>query len=219
MQGSVQVPSADGRAPGTSAAAAGPRHPGRVAPDIGAAGHDGRPVRVGARRPVRARGRRRPAGAAEDRGVDGHRAPGRGPDPGAVRAVRNAGLPASRLRPPRFLLRAHQARGPRAGPALSRRRGAGAQPQGADAPRLAGAAGRGRAGLPRRRRAREPRQPRRPVHDRARLLQQPARTGRGAAHPGGRRSATPSGSTASAGASASRTACSATAGRSRTWWS
>ena len=82
---------------------------------------------------------------------------------------------------------------------------------------LACAHGRSRKGVPGRRRAHEPRQPCRSVHDRAGLLQQPARAWAGRGASWRRRSATPSGSTVNAGASVNRTACSGTAGRSRTW--
>ena len=51
------------QAAASAAAAAGSHHPGRAAPDLGAARHDGGPVRDGDRRAVRARARRarRPA--------------------------------------------------------------------------------------------------------------------------------------------------------------
>ena len=52
-----------GHAPRGAAAAARPRHPGRAAPDLGAARHDGRPLRGGDRGALRARDRR-PRGAA-----------------------------------------------------------------------------------------------------------------------------------------------------------
>ena len=92
--------------------AAGPRHPGRAAPHLRAARHDGGAVRDGDRAAVRARGRRAP-GAPEDRRVDGDGPPCAGPDPGAVRASADAGVPAAGPR----------SRATRSSPGPSRRRG------------------------------------------------------------------------------------------------
>ena len=48
---------------------------------------------------------RRPLGAAEDRRINRHRAPGAGPDPGALRAAAHAGVSAARTGPTGLLLR------------------------------------------------------------------------------------------------------------------
>ena len=143
-----------GHAPRSAAAAARPRHPGRAAPDLRAARHDGGPLRGGHRGALRARARR-PRGPAQDRRLDRHRAPGAGPDPGALRAAADAGVPAARARPARLVLRPDGAvlGGPR--PALPRHRLPGPEPEGHDAEGVAGAHGRRRARLPRRGRAQE----------------------------------------------------------------
>ena len=144
-----------GHAPRRAAPAARPRHPGRAAPDLGAARHDGRPLRDGDRGALRARDRR-PRGAAEDRRLDGDRAPGAGPDPGALRAAADAGLPAAGpdRRDSFFATDGAGLGGARA--ALPRDRGAGPEPEGRDAQGVARAHGRRRARLPRRRWAQEP---------------------------------------------------------------
>ena len=115
-----------GHAARSAAAAARPRHPGRAAPDLGAARHDGRPLRGGDRGALRARDRR-PRGAAQDRRLDRHRAPGAGPDPGALRAAAHAGVPAAGAGPAGLLLRADRCRPrrcPRGSTSGSRPRGA-----------------------------------------------------------------------------------------------
>ncbi len=174
-----------GHAPRGAAPAARPRHPGRAAPHLRAARHDGRPLRGGDRGALRARDRR-PRGAAQDRRLDRHGAPGAGPDPGALRAAAHAGVPAAGPGPARLVLRPDGARRRRSPARLY----LGVAAQGRN-PKvvmrkawlaLMGAAERC---LPRRRRAQERREPRRPVHDAARLLQQPARAGRRAADPRG----------------------------------
>ncbi len=53
---------------------------------------------------------RRAARAAEDRRVHRDRAPGAGPDPGAVRALADADLPSARARPARLVLRPRRCR-------------------------------------------------------------------------------------------------------------
>ena len=170
---------ADGAAP-----APRPRHPGRAAPDCGAARHHGRPLRDGDRGAGGARGGR--AGRqAEDRRFDRDGAARAGPDSGAVRAADDAGVPPAGSEPPRHVLRPDGAVVGDAGAAVRGHRLAGPEPQGPDAPGPAGADGGGAAGLARGGGRREPAEPRRPLHDGAGLLQQPARAGRGAAHPRG----------------------------------
>ena len=71
-------------------------------------------------------------------------------------------------------------------PPLRRRRRPGAQPEGRAAADVPRAARRGAEGMGRGRRREEPGQPGRPVHDAARLLQQPARAGRQPPHRRGR---------------------------------
>jgi hypothetical protein len=104
--------------------AARPRDPGRAAPDLGSARHDGRPLRNCDRGALLAadRGPRR---ATQDHRLDGDGASRPGPDTGALRAVPDADLPAAGPRPPGFVLRADGAgaRGARA--PLSRDRLAG----------------------------------------------------------------------------------------------
>ena len=60
-------------------------------------------------------------GAAQDCRLDRNRAPGAGPDPGALRAATDASVPAARTRPARFVLRADGSVVGDAGKALSRR--------------------------------------------------------------------------------------------------
>ena len=133
-----------GHAPRHATAAARPRDPGRAAPDLRSARHDGRALRDGDRGAVHARDRR-PSGAAQDRRLDRHRAPGAGPDPGALRAAADAGFPAARPRPARLVLRPDGAGLRDARAALSRDRSPGPQPEGHDAQGLACAHGRRRA--------------------------------------------------------------------------
>ena len=175
-----------GHAAAGAAAAARPRDPGRAAPDLGPARHDGRPLRDGDRGAVRARARRpaswRPKIVASTATVR------RAQDQIQALFARatHADLPAARART--AATRSSRAR------CLRRRRPArlylgvaapGPQPEGRDAQGVARADGRGRALLPRRRRPQERGEPGRPVHDGARLLQQPARAGRRAADPRG----------------------------------
>ena len=201
-----------------AAAAARPRHPGRAAPDLRPARHDGRALRDGDRGPLRARDRR-PRGAAQDRRLDGHRAPGAGPDPGALRAAAHAGLPAAGPdRRDSFFAQTVPSSEVPARLYLGDRR-PGAEPEGHDAQGVARAHGRRRACLPRRRRAQEPREPGRPVHDGARLLQQPARAGRRAADPRGGGPEHRQGLRRRASASARAPGSSRTARPSRRSWS
>ncbi len=145
------------------------------------------PLRDGPRRAVHARGRRHD-GPAEDRRLDGHRPPRREPDPRPVQpprastsSRRPAPTAATRSSPRPVDRRAASAA------ALPRRRRPGPQP------RRSSCCGptwrcwrppRRRTGRSRRRE--EPRQPGRPLHDAARLLQQPARAGRQPPHRRGR---------------------------------
>ena len=131
-----------------AARAAGPRHPGRAAPHRRTARHDGGAVRDGDRAAVRARGRWRD-GAPEDRRLDRDGPPCAGPDPGAVRASADAGLPAAGPGSARLVLRPDRPAVASAGPLLRRRRRAGPQPEGRHAQGLAGAHGRRRAAVPR----------------------------------------------------------------------
>ena len=170
-----------------AAAAAGPDHPGRAAPDLRPAGHDGRAVRDGARRAVHAAtvdGKTRPA---EDHRLDGHGAPRREPDPGALQPP--ARWTSSRRRDPTAATRSSPRRTPptRATPGST----SASPPRGAASKvillrtYLALLAAAQKAYVAERRQE-EPEQPRRPVHDAARLLQQPARAGRQPAHRRGR---------------------------------
>ena len=198
------------------AAAARPGHPGRAAPDLRArwarwSGCTRRPSTSSAAANVG-----RPGGPAEDRRLDGDGAPGREPDPGAVQpprrwtssrrpvptaATRSSPdtLPPAKATPRLYLGVAAQGRSPKV--VMLRVYLA-----------LLGAAQKGTTTLTE---EGEPRQPGRPVHDAARLLQQPARAGRQPAdrrgrgpQPAGRLRATASGS-------ARRRGCSPT-GRSTT---
>ncbi len=174
-----------GEAADGAAFTARPRHPGRAAPDCGTARHHGGPLRDGDRGAGGARGGRRPRRQAQDRRLDRDRAPGAGPDTGAVRAGIDAGVPPAGAESPRHVLRPDRAVVGDASAAVRGHRLAGPEPEGPDAPGPAGADGGGAAGLARGGGRREPAEPRRPLHDRAGLLQQPARVGRGAAHPRG----------------------------------
>ena len=133
-----------GQAAQRAAAAARSRHPGRAAPDLGPARHDGRPVRDGDRRAVRARSRRACV-PAEGRRLDGDGATRAGPDPGAVRPLADTDLPAAGSGPARLVLRSHGARHRRSGAPLRRCRRPGPQPEGGDAQGLARADGCRRA--------------------------------------------------------------------------
>ena len=108
----------------SAAPAARPRDPGRAAPDLGTARHDGRTLRGRDRGAVRARDRRA-RGAAQDCRLDRDCAPGAGPDPGALRAATDASVPAARARPARFVLREDGSLVGDGGKALSRNRRAG----------------------------------------------------------------------------------------------
>ena len=77
-----------------AAAAAGSHHPGRTAPDLRSARDDGRAVRDGDRRAVRAKGERT-HGAPEDRRVHRHRSARLGADSRALRAIGRRGVPAA----------------------------------------------------------------------------------------------------------------------------
>ena len=169
-----------------AAAAARPDHPGRAAPDLRAAGHDGRPVRVGPRRAVQPDGRRQ-EGPAQDRRLDGHGAPGREPDPGPVQPPRRS--TSSRRPVPTAAIRSSPRR---TRPSESHARlylGVAAQGRSLKVVMLRtylALLGAAQKCVRRRRRQEEPGQPRRPLHDAARLLQQPARAGRQPAHRRGR---------------------------------
>ena len=120
-----------GHAARRAAAAARPDHPGRAAPDLGAARHHGRALRDGDRGAVHARRSTARRDAAQDRRLDGHRAAGAGRRSrrcSARRVRRSSRRPgptgATRSSPRRC--RASRS----AGPAVPRHRGAGAQPQG-----------------------------------------------------------------------------------------
>ena len=73
-----------GNAAPAAATSARPDHPGRAAPDLRAARHDGRPLRDGDRLALPAAASRR-GSPAEDRRLHRDGAPRPGPDPGAVR--------------------------------------------------------------------------------------------------------------------------------------
>jgi hypothetical protein len=117
-----------GAAARAAAAAARPRHPGRAAPDLRAARHDGRPVRDGDRGALRARDRTAAPSA---------RRSSPRPPPCAARRTRSRrsspapsrSLPAARPRPPRLVLRPDGARPRDAGAALPRHRRAGRNPK------------------------------------------------------------------------------------------
>ena len=79
---------------------------------------------------------RRPSRGAEDRRLDGDRAPRAGPDPGAVRAGDHADLPAARARTAATRSSPSTVPAPdRPGAAVRRRRRPGPQPEGGDAAR------------------------------------------------------------------------------------
>ena len=134
----------EGQALGGAACAAGSRHPGRAAPDCGPAGHDGRPLRDGDRGAGYARGGRT-ENQAEDRRLDRHGPAGAGPGAGALRAPGDTGVPAAGTGSARHVLRPHLSFVGDSRAALPRHCLTGPQPQGADAPRPAGANGRGGA--------------------------------------------------------------------------
>ena len=124
----------------------------------------------------------RTQGAAQDCRLHRDRPPRAESDSGALRAVDDADLPAAGSGPARFVLRAHGAGRQDRGTPLPRHHLTGPQPEGPHAQGVARAHGRGGTGLPRRRWTPEREESRRPLHDRARLLQQPPGVGRSAAH-------------------------------------
>ena len=164
-------------------AAPGPDHPGRAAPDLGATGHDGGPLRDGNRGALHRQRRGRLLRPPQDRRFDRHGSPSRQPSASAVRPEPDRGVPAPGTEPARLVLRPDRPQGRTPGPALRGNRRPGSQPQGRYAKGRAGAHGRRREGVPGVRRPAHPTEPRRPIHDAPGLLQQPPGAGRSAPHP------------------------------------
>ena len=132
--------------PGETAAAPGPRHPGRAASDLGADGHDGRPLRVGPRHALHARGGRE-EGPAEDHRLDGDGPAGGEPDPRPVQPADRRHLPAARSPTAATPSSRRSTPGSRATPPLPRGRRAGAEPEGHPAPHVSRPARRRPEGL------------------------------------------------------------------------
>ena len=91
----------------------------------------------------------RPHHPPEDRGVDGHGAPGRTPDSRPVQSSGGGHLPAARPGSAAVVFRGDPSPRPESSPAVSRDCRAGPQPEGRHAARLSGGPGRGAARLPR----------------------------------------------------------------------
>ena len=138
-----------------TAAAAGPDHPGRAAPDLRPDGNDGRAVRVGPGRavqPGRSTARRSGPRSSPRR----PRSAGPRTRSGRCSTAGGRHLPAAGPRPPRFVLRRDPSDRQEQRPALPGRRRPGTQPQGRHAADLPGPA-RGRPeGVRGRRRQEEP---------------------------------------------------------------
>ena len=161
-------------------AAAGFGDPGRTPPDLRAAGHNGRPLRnrLGRTGDDREGWKTHPS---EDHRFDRHGPAGREPDSGVVQSPTRRCLSPARTRQRNsFFARTHSTDESNAR-AIPRHRRPGPQPQGDHAAGIPGSPGGCTEGVPRSRWQKGRPQSRRSLHDAARLLQQPAGTGRGAA--------------------------------------
>ena len=204
-----------------AAAAARSDHPGRAAPDLRSAGHDGRPLRDGPRRALLARRSTASTSPAEDRRLDGDGPARRQPDPRAVRPARRSR--SSRRPAPIGAIRSSPRHRPR--PRRAPRGSTSASPPRGAARRWSSCGPTWRCWRPRRRLyagrradARTPDNPADPYMTLRRLLQQPARAGRQPPDRRGRGRHPARRATASAGGWARRRASSPTA-RSPTRWS
>ncbi len=185
----------------------------------GPAGDDGRPLRDGAGRAVYAARSDGKTSPAEDHRLDGDGAAGREQIQALFNRRSGGHLPAARPGPPRFVLRRDRTRQPRATPgsisaspprdAASRSSCCASTWPCSAPPRSAYLAAGGKKNT---------RQPGRPLHDAARLLQQPARAGRQPPHRRGRGRHSADRLRAAASARARRRGSSPT-GRSPTRWS
>ena len=164
-----------GAGPGAPAAAAGPHHPGRAAPDLRALGDHGRLLRDSRRRAVRQS--HGPRGtAAEDRRLHGDGAPGRAANPWRFRALQCRHLSAPGTRQTGLVLCEDRESGGATPTHVRRGRGPGKEPQGRAAADVSGAAVGRAEGVAGGSGGAQPGQRGRSLHDAGRLLQLPART-------------------------------------------